>query len=250
MRLRSVANWSQGGTFDYPTAVHPTNIRLAERVAALMGMDVVGVDLICQDLTRPFHETGAIIHEVQRQPTSGLRNVGVYERMMDHVLPAGTPVRIPIVGVVGPAAGAVVAAVAAELGALGLRVGMAGKGGLRVGRLARSADDRRPDGLALLVDDPSVDAAVVELDPHHLIERGLGHCRLDVAVLTGGETPADVARLLAGVADRGLVCAATDHRGTAAAGQAGVALVAVPGADGATLAAAALGLLDLSPVAS
>jgi cyanophycin synthetase len=245
VRLRAVSNWSQGGTFDFPTAIHPANIRLAERVAALFGLDIVGVDFIAPDMSRPFHEVGAVIHEVQRQPSTGLQNTGVFERLMDHVVPPGTPVRIPIVAVLGAGAGAVVGSVAARLEAAGMRVGVADAGGLRVGRLQRSVADARADGLPLLVDDPSVEAAVVEIDPDVLLDRGLGHGRIDVAILAGEGWPVAAVEVLAALADRGFVCAAADGPVRAAAGRAGLACVAIPSADAAAAYAdAAITLLD------
>ncbi|MCC7273680.1 MAG: acetate--CoA ligase family protein [Alphaproteobacteria bacterium] len=239
-RLRSVSNWSQGGTFDYPRAIHPANVRLAERVAALFGLDIVGVDLIAPDLARPFHEVGAVIHEVQRQPTTGPRNLGVYERLMDHVVPPGGPFRIPVVVVAGGEAGAVAARIAARLQATGRRVGVAGAAGLGVGRLRRSGSDRRGDGLPLLVDDPSVEAAVAEIDPRRLVAAGLGHPRLDVAVVAGGGLPGAAADILARLADRGVVCAAADQATRAAAGRARTACATVEPADGGRVAADAM----------
>jgi cyanophycin synthetase len=209
VRLRAVRTGARGGTFDFPTAIHPANIRLAERVAALFGLDIVGIDFIAPDMSRPFHEVGAVIHEVQRQPSTGLQNTGVFERLMDHVVPPGTPVRIPIVAVLGAGAGAVVGSVAARLEAAGMRVGVADAVGLRVGRLQRSVADARADGLPLLVDDPSVEAAVVEIDPDALLDRGLGHRRIDVAALAGGRS---LRRSVLAAGGRGFVCAAADSR--------------------------------------
>lgn len=51
--------------------VHPKNIALVERLARMFRLESVGVDFISADPTRPFHENGAAITEVNFQPQIG-----------------------------------------------------------------------------------------------------------------------------------------------------------------------------------
>lgn len=71
-QLRKTANWSQGGTAtDLTDIVHPDNADMAIRAALAVGLDVAGVDFITPDISRPFHEVGGAICEVNYRP--GLR---------------------------------------------------------------------------------------------------------------------------------------------------------------------------------
>ncbi len=71
-RLRTVANWSQGGTTtDVTDIVHPDNADMAVRAALAVGIDVAGVDFITPDITRPYYAVGGAICEINYRP--GLR---------------------------------------------------------------------------------------------------------------------------------------------------------------------------------
>ena len=71
-RLRTVANWSQGGTAtDLTDMVHPDNADMAVRAALAVGIDVAGVDFITPDISRPYYEVGGAICEINYRP--GLR---------------------------------------------------------------------------------------------------------------------------------------------------------------------------------
>ncbi len=70
--LRRTANMSTGGTsIDMTDQAHPDNIAMAERVAAVTGLDIVGVDFISTDISRSYLENGGGICEINVGP--GLR---------------------------------------------------------------------------------------------------------------------------------------------------------------------------------
>ncbi len=52
-------------------AVHPANLDIALRAADLFHLDVVGIDIISLDISRPWHENGAVINEVNFSPLLG-----------------------------------------------------------------------------------------------------------------------------------------------------------------------------------
>ncbi|MCB2050191.1 MAG: hypothetical protein KDE63_02065 [Novosphingobium sp.] len=67
--LRTAANLSSGGTPRNVTdLVHPETRAMVERAVAVLDLDIAGVDLITRDITRPWHETGATIIEINAQP--------------------------------------------------------------------------------------------------------------------------------------------------------------------------------------
>lgn len=71
--LRGNANLSTGGIrIVYQGELHPELRATCLRAAALFGIDICGVDLICSDLTRPLEEQGGVICEVNGGPQIGL----------------------------------------------------------------------------------------------------------------------------------------------------------------------------------
>ncbi len=55
--LKDTANLSTGGTArDATDIVHPYNIFLAERIARLMNLDICGIDIVAEDVTKPITE--------------------------------------------------------------------------------------------------------------------------------------------------------------------------------------------------
>jgi cyanophycin synthetase len=70
--LRRIESTQWGGLDeDYSASLHPDNAAIACQAAALFGLDVAGVDIISPDITRPWHENGAIINEVNSAPVLG-----------------------------------------------------------------------------------------------------------------------------------------------------------------------------------
>jgi cyanophycin synthetase len=199
IRLRTAANRSQGGSTEDVTAItHPDNAELACQAAALLGLDVAGIDLIAPDISRPVQGSGGGICEVNRSPSllahlsaPGAPDVaGAY---LDHVLAGAGDLRIPVLAVVGEAAAdTVAAAVADRLEAAGFATGLAC--GARTDAAGvplaatRPGDPRRVMSLAA---DPGVAAVVVSVPAAALLAVGFGHGRCDGAVAVGPESPSN-----------------------------------------------------------
>lgn len=70
--LRPIESTDWGGVDeDFSTTLHPDNASIAIQAAELFGLDIAGVDIISPDITRPWHENGAIINEVNSSPLLG-----------------------------------------------------------------------------------------------------------------------------------------------------------------------------------
>ena len=70
--LRPIQTTEWGGEADEVMhTIHPDNIQLAVQAANTVGLSVVGVDLMTDDITRPWHETGAVINELNFTPYLG-----------------------------------------------------------------------------------------------------------------------------------------------------------------------------------
>ena len=168
--LRRSANIARGGTpVDVTDAVHPDNARLAERAARLPGLDVAGIDLLIDDIGRPWHEAGGVICEINAQPTFGLLTAArVYTRMVESLMDGGDG-RIPIVVVVGMPEAA--ARIHEGLVAAGVSAGLATSPEARIGHQAVAHGDWRGfRGARLLLMDPDVELAIVD-QPADALER-------------------------------------------------------------------------------
>ena len=70
--LRDIESTAQGGfDEDITGRVHPDNLDIALRAAALFDLQVAGIDIITPDIGRPWHANGAIINEVNFAPLFG-----------------------------------------------------------------------------------------------------------------------------------------------------------------------------------
>ncbi len=107
--LRNNANLSTGGTAtDVTDDVHPDVAARAVAAAQMVGLDICGVDLVCDSVHMPLEEQGGGIVEVNAAP--GLRmhlspsygkGRAVGEAIVDQMFPAGDDGRIPVVAVTG-----------------------------------------------------------------------------------------------------------------------------------------------------
>lgn len=220
--LRRVSNVSQGGTaVDMTEAVHPSIREVAERAAALLGIDVCGVDFITTAIDRPFWETGGAICEVNTRPMLGLHLAVVEgtrrdaaDAVVEMLYPKSSPSRIPLVVVLTVADGDPLAnAIRASADASGQRVGLASIEGTLIGKqTCRMRFGDHLDGIEAIVADATLDAGIVVVSPEEVLNKGVGLDRIDIAILPSGNSsaPAKQAReILTRIAD-GRVIAAKD----------------------------------------
>ncbi|HEY9103087.1 cyanophycin synthetase [Chitinimonas sp.] len=192
--LRNNANLSTGGTAtDVTDDVHPEMAARAIDAAKMVGLDICGVDVVCDSVLRPLEEQGGGIVEVNAAP--GLRmhlspSYGkgrpVGEAVMDTLYPAGDDGRIPVVAVTGTnGKTTTVRLITHLLAQTGLRVGMTNTDGVYVsGRQTDSGDCSGPRSARNVLMHPDVDAAVFETARGGLLREGLAFDRCDVAVVT------------------------------------------------------------------
>jgi cyanophycin synthetase len=119
------------------------------------------------------------------RPTQG-RPRDVAAAIIDRMYPPEAPVRIPVISVTGTnGKTTTVRMIAHVLGQAGLRVGMATTEGVYCGgALVYEADASGPQSARMVLDDPSVEAAVLETARGGIIRGGLGYDQADIAVVT------------------------------------------------------------------
>lgn len=192
--LRQNANLSTGGTArDVTDLLHPDVIAVCERAARTVGLDVCGVDLVVQDISRPIERGRGGIVEVNAAPGLRMhhypsegqaRDAG--DAIVDLLYPPGAPARIPIFSITGTNGKTTVTRMIGHvLAASGRTVGMTTTGGIYIGGVrAVEGDTTGPGSARVVLSDPSVEVAVLETARGGIVRRGLGYDWADVAVLT------------------------------------------------------------------
>jgi len=189
---------------DVTDLIHPDVAYVAALAARVVGLDIAGIDLVCEDISRPLEEQRGAIIEVNASP--GLlahikpaqgqpRAVG--KAIVGHLFADGESGRIPLVGVTGKRDAALVARlVGSVLQLAGKHVGVANRDGLFLDRrqVAKTDGTRFDVGQRLLIN-RTVQAAVFESNARTILADGLPYDRCLVGIVTDMGTAADVADL-------------------------------------------------------
>ena len=192
--LRNNANLSTGGTAtDVTDEVHPEVAARAVAAAQMIGLDICGVDVVCESMLKPLEAQNGGVVEVNAAP--GLRmhlspsygkGRAVGAAMVDELFPAGDNGRIPVIAVTGTNGKTTTTRLIAHLlAAHGLRTGMTNTDGVYInGRQTDSGDCSGPKSARNVLMHPDVDAAVFEVARGGVLREGLGFDRCEVAVVT------------------------------------------------------------------
>ncbi|MDR3632998.1 MAG: cyanophycin synthetase, partial [Isosphaeraceae bacterium] len=192
--IRRNANLSTGGTAeDVTDLVHPEVAARSIDAARVIGLDIAGIDVIAQDISRPLEDQAGVVVEVNAgpglrmhiEPSSGKpRPVG--EAIVASLFPEGENGRIPIAAVTGVNGKTTTARLLAHIvGQTGKVVGMTCSDGIYVGdRRIDTGDCSGPQSARSVLVNPQVEAAVFETARGGILREGLGFDRCDVAVVT------------------------------------------------------------------
>ncbi|WP_300454117.1 cyanophycin synthetase [Accumulibacter sp.] len=180
-------------TDDVTDLVHPDTAATASLAARIVGLDIAGVDLVCEDIARPLDAQRGAIVEVNAGPgllmhlkpeTGEPRPVG--RAIVDELFPGGDDGRIPIVGISGSSGKTTVARLVARLLTLaGKRTGLACSDGVYVDRRCIAPENGANwESAHRILMNRGVDAAVFENGTDTILDEGLAYDRCLVGVVT------------------------------------------------------------------
>ncbi|MBI3711880.1 MAG: cyanophycin synthetase [Burkholderiales bacterium] len=178
---------------DVTDLVHPEVARVAALASRIVGLDIAGIDMVCEDISRPLEQQGGAIIEVNASP--GLlshlkpaqgqpRNVG--GAIIEHLFGASENGRIPVVGVAGSRGASLISRlIASMLSMNGQYAGVACQDGLYLDQRQVSKNDSTgwEAGQGLLIN-RNVQAAVFETNGKRILENGLPYDKCSVGLIT------------------------------------------------------------------
>lgn len=191
--LRATANLSTGGiAVDRTDEIHPETVWLAQRVVKVIGLDIAGLDIVTTDISRPLREVDGVIVEVNAAPgfrmhvapSQGIpRNVA--GAVMDMLFPNEQSSRIPILSVTGTNGKTTTTRLLAHIyKQTGKVVGYTTTDGTYIGDyLVEAGDNTGPQSAHVILQDPTVEVAVLETARGGLLRSGLGFEYTNVGVV-------------------------------------------------------------------
>ena len=179
--------------FDVSDDIHPSVAAAASLAARVVGLDIAGVDMVLEDISRPLSEQRGAVIEVNAspgllahlKPASGQpRPIG--KAIIEHLFGAGQNGRIPIIGVTGTQDTTRIARLIAWLLHIsGKEVGLACQDGFYLGARQVEATDCTPwDAAQRLLINRSVNACVFENSSRMILSQGLAYDKCLVGVVT------------------------------------------------------------------
>ncbi len=191
--LRATANLSTGGiAIDRTAQIHPENIWLAERVSRIIGLDVAGIDIVTEDISKPLREVDGVIVEVNAAPglrmhlapSEGIpRNVA--EPIVKMLFPPGNPRRIPVISITGTNGKTTTTRLTAHIFKQTQKiVGYTTTDGIYVNDcLLEKGDTTGPQSAQVILQDPTVEVAVLETARGGILRSGLGFQQCDIGAV-------------------------------------------------------------------
>jgi cyanophycin synthetase len=185
--LRSTANLSTGGTAtDVTDIIHPDNREMAIRAVTAIGLDVGGVDFLCPNIGESYkaaENAGSGICEVNAAPGFRMHvapSVGTPRDaagpVVDMLFPAGTPSRVPIAALTGTNGKTTTARMLAHITKMaGFTPGLTTTDGVYIdGQRTVEGDMTGPVATRMVLADPKIDMAVLEVARGGLLRAGMG----------------------------------------------------------------------------
>lgn len=191
--LRATANLSTGGiAVDRTDDIHPENIWLAQRVSRIIGLDIMGIDVVTPDITKPLREVDGVVVEVNAAPGFRMHTApsegkprNVAAPLLDMLFPAGQPCRIPIISITGTNGKTTTTRLIAHIyRQTKLVTGYTTTDGIYIDdHLVEAGDNTGPQSAQVILQDPTVQVAVLETARGGILRAGLSFAACDVGVV-------------------------------------------------------------------
>jgi cyanophycin synthetase len=191
--LRATANLSTGGSaVDRTDEIHPETLWLAQRVVKIIGLDIAGLDIVTSDISRPLREVDGVIVEVNAAPGFRMHvapSIGIPRNVagavMDMLFPNEQSSAIPILSVTGTNGKTTTTRLLAHIyKQTGKVVGYTTTDGTYIGDyLVEAGDNTGPQSAQLILQDPTVEVAVLETARGGILRSGLGFEAANVGVV-------------------------------------------------------------------
>ncbi len=182
--LRSTANLSTGGTAtDVTDIIHPDNRDMAVRAIRAVGLDVGGVDFLSSDIAQSYKAIGGGICEVNAAPGFRMHVApsegtprDVASPVVDMLFPPGSPSRVPIACITGTNGKTTTVRMLAHVTKMaGFTPGLTTTDGVYIdGQRTVEGDMTGPVATQMVLSDPQIDIAVLEVARGGLIRAGMG----------------------------------------------------------------------------
>ncbi|WFA09865.1 cyanophycin synthetase [Tissierella sp. Yu-01] len=194
IRLRGNGNLSTGGSaIDCTGMIHPENEKLAIKAAKIIGLDIAGIDMIANDISKPLEECGGAVIEVNTAP--GLRmhlnptegdGINVASDILDFLYPKGRPYSVPIFAITGTNGKTTTTRLISHtLSKSGKNVGMTTSSGIYINNeCVKEGDNTGPLSTRNVLSSKDIDVAVLEVARGGIVRGGLGYDLADIGILT------------------------------------------------------------------
>ena len=191
--LKATANLSTGGVaVDRTDQIHPENVWLAQRIVKIIGLDIAGIDIVTTDISRPLREVDGVIVEVNAAPgfrmhvapSKGVsRNVA--GAVMDMLFPSDKPSRVPVLSVTGTNGKTTTTRLLAHIfKQTGKVIGYTTTDGTYIGNfMVEPGDNTGPQSARLILQDPTVEVAVLETARGGILRSGIAFDSANVGVV-------------------------------------------------------------------
>lgn len=190
--LRRNANLSTGGTsVDCTDIISQENKDLCVRVAKAIGLDICGIDICIDDISKPIAENGVVIEvnaapglRMHTFPSEGeKREIG---KKIINMMYKNNPVNIPVISITGTNGKTTTTRIVASiLNRMGYVTGMTSTDGIYINdECIDNGDDTGVESAKCILLNRDIDIAVLETARGGIVRKGLAYDLADVAAIT------------------------------------------------------------------